>query len=204
MKFEDINKVYTTKVAEWLGKGYWINAGTMSGSQGEHAHVDLTNGTEIIRVLMEDRTEWEKYDTYDCTVVVVGRVPATERVRIGASDRLGNTIWNNKLEELDKVVFYRIGLRNSEWYGTKAEATAQRVKWTERHSNRPSGYWMSKEFKGVEQLVLPFVRREVIGCKTAKASDITKVEKIYHTDWNGKIKGVTYQVTVKGKTVKLA
>ena len=52
MKFIDINREFTAAASSYMAQGYYINAGTMGGSQGEVAHIDLTNGTEIIRVLL--------------------------------------------------------------------------------------------------------------------------------------------------------
>lgn len=50
MKYIDINQKFTAKVAEYIAKGYTINIATMSGSQGEVAHVDLTDGKQVVRV----------------------------------------------------------------------------------------------------------------------------------------------------------
>ena len=49
MKFIDINREFTAAANSYMAQGYYINAGTMGGSQGEVAHIDLTNGTENIR-----------------------------------------------------------------------------------------------------------------------------------------------------------
>ena len=54
MNQNDINRMFTEKVTELIAQGYQINPATMSGSQGEYAHVDLRKGTEIIRVLLDD------------------------------------------------------------------------------------------------------------------------------------------------------
>lgn len=53
MKYIDINQKFTAKVAEYIAKGYTINTATMSGSQGEVAHVDLTDGKQVVRVLLD-------------------------------------------------------------------------------------------------------------------------------------------------------
>lgn len=201
MKFEAVNKIYTQKVAEWIAKGYWINAGTMSGSQGEYAHVDLTNGTEIIRVLMEDKCGWSEADS---VVIVVGR--CTDNVKIGNPDRIGNTIWNQHLEVITEDRFYKIGHRWSAWYGTKEEADAAEAKAMERSAARRDKEFKTKEFKGAEvaEIALRFARREIVGCKTAKLRDVTKVEKVYNTNFDGELRSVSYYVTVRGKRVKLA
>ena len=204
MTFADINKEYSKRVAEWIGKGYWVNAGTMSGTQGEIAHIDLTNGRELIRVLLEDGTEYDDENWYDFDVVrvIVGRV-TDERVRIGVADRLGNTVWNSELETIEEKAFYLISSRSHGWYGTKEECEAKQAKHRERVQGRRDHWHKDRVFKGMEEKMLPFVRREVIGCKTAKAKDITKVEKVYNTNWNDEPTGVSYYVTVKGKRVRL-
>ena len=43
MKYADINKKYTAIIAEHLAKGYTINTRSMCGSQGDYAHIDLTD-----------------------------------------------------------------------------------------------------------------------------------------------------------------
>lgn len=43
MKFIDINREFTAAANSYMAQGYYINAGTMGGSQGEVAHIDLTN-----------------------------------------------------------------------------------------------------------------------------------------------------------------
>ena len=52
MNQNDINRAFTEKVTELLGRSYQIYPGTMCGSQGEIAHVDLYRGDEIICLLM--------------------------------------------------------------------------------------------------------------------------------------------------------
>ena len=204
MKFEAINKMYTQKVAEWMAKGYWINAGTMGGSQGEYAHVDLTNGSEIIRVLMDDGGEWVDYDKYDSVDVIVGRVPAGERVTIGTTDKLGNTIWNNRLEVISKDSFYKLshGWR-SEWYGTLEEAKAvHELRLKRSHVRFADPRYREKVFEDGAKMVLSFVKRQA-GCKSAKLSDIEEVRKVYCTNLNGEITGADYVVEAKGKRFTL-
>lgn len=53
MNYAGINKRYTAIVAEHMAKGYTINTRTMTGSQGDYAHIDLTNGTEVIRIMVD-------------------------------------------------------------------------------------------------------------------------------------------------------
>ena len=61
MKYSDINKMFTTEVNKYLAQGYRFNTASMNGSQSELAKVDLTNGTEIIRIVARTFSkEWDK------------------------------------------------------------------------------------------------------------------------------------------------
>ena len=203
MRYEEINKKFNKKVARWMGKGYWINTGTMSGSQGEIAKIDMTNGKEIIRVLMENRTmhsEEFRFESYDTVVIVVGKV--TDEVRPNGTNREYNTVWNNHLEVLEQDTYYMIGMRwsNSNWYGTKAEAESQRVKARLRYHQRGSQTEV-KVFENAVPVVRSFVKRQR-GCKTIKDSDITEVRKVISYDFGRWT--VRYEVKAKGSYYKMA
>ena len=97
MKKQDIRNAYTQKVTELLNQGYTIFPDTMNGSQGEIAHIDLTNGSEIIRVLLERGLCWSHIsDGFhgDVVTLTVGRAAADTWV----GDRWDGTIWNSRLE----------------------------------------------------------------------------------------------------------
>ena len=124
MKYIDINQRFTAKVAEYIAKGYTINTATMSGSQGEVAHVDLTDGKQVVRVLLDSFTGLE---------IVVG-VPADKVVPYDTARY--NTIWNNRLEVIESERFYEIGSskrRGNTFYGTKAEAEQAEALSVERY-----------------------------------------------------------------------
>ena len=82
MNPNDINRAFTEKVAELLSRGYQIHPGTMGGSQGEIAHVDLYKDDEIIRVLL-DRTIG-RGEKPDGVRLIVGR--NTDRIRMNCFD----------------------------------------------------------------------------------------------------------------------
>ena len=113
MNQNDINRAFTEKVAELLSRGYQIYPGTMGGSQGEIAHVDLYRGDEIIRVLLDRSAGFGEKP--DGVRLIVGR--NTDCIRMNCFDTLGNTIWNNRLEILSEIEFCQIG----ENYYTDAE-----------------------------------------------------------------------------------
>ena len=83
-----------------MSKGYSINTGTMDGSQGEVAHIDLTNGEEIIRVLLTyNFIPWPEKEY----TIIVGRVPSVTTPNLRTHD--AETIWNNELEIISSVTY---------------------------------------------------------------------------------------------------
>lgn len=53
MKFADINRQFTEIAESYLDHGYHINTATMGPSSGEVAHLDLTNGSVVIRIVLQ-------------------------------------------------------------------------------------------------------------------------------------------------------
>lgn len=133
MKFAEINKRYTEIVAEYMAKGYTINAGTMGGSQGEIANIDLTDGNEVIRVLInKDRECDEEWNEFIFCEIIVGK--CTDKVKINSSDTW-DTIWNARLEIIACEKFYVIGedRKTGTEFGTKEEAKMAYKKRVQRY-----------------------------------------------------------------------
>ena len=134
MNFEKINKAYTEKVMEWMTKGYGINAGTMRGSQGEIARIDLTNGKEIIRIYIDkDYVNYDDISYHHCyvTKIVVGKI---NNIKPYVNNG-GMIIWNDKLSVIDETIFYEI-CRGSNWYGTREEFEVASAKRSKRYENK--------------------------------------------------------------------
>jgi len=123
VKYADINKSFTEIVAEYINKGYLVNSASMTGSQGEISRIDLTNGTEIIRVMVGHFTEWKPMSV-DGIEIIVGRAQGDVKPH---SHTDWHTIWNNRLEILSQERFYKIGETRRDrtpCYGTKEDALA--------------------------------------------------------------------------------
>lgn len=115
MKKQDIRNAYTQKVTELLNQGYTIFPDTMNGSQGEIAHIDLTNGSEIIRVLLERGLCWSHIsDGFhgDVVTLTIGRAAADTWV----GDRWDGTIWNSRLEPSFQIKWAEVNGRGEGWY----------------------------------------------------------------------------------------
>lgn len=176
MKFEQINRRFTEKVAELLSHGYIMNAATMGGSQGEIAKVDLTDGNKIVRVMLSTERGIEHIGDrfYDFSKIVLTIGTSTDNVKIHSSDYFCSTIWNNHLVDIITEEFYQIG--RGEWYGTKEESMAQQDKRTTRLQGRhvDNRYQLSDDAKAI---VLSFMKRQP-KCKSIKLSEIQAV--IHH------------------------
>ena len=182
MRFADINEMFTETVRGYIEKGYVFNSATMSGHQGEIAKVDLTDGKEIVRVVLNKGCDVGVVRGFHCSLDVVSLVVGrcSDNVKPNISNGWA-IIWNDKLEVISKVDWYQIG--NKYWYTTKENAEKQRDVMLDRHLIR---YVDDDVVFGDEakKAVLPFVRRQS-GCRTAKISDIEKVYKCLNS-WTGK------------------
>ena len=125
MKYVDINKRFTEIVSEYITAGYTMNTATMTGSQGEITSIDLTNGNEILRVLVTRFTDWSELCTLEGVEIIVGQAGNEDRLK-PHDDSGWHTIWNNHLEVLRQERFFQVGesQRSGKFYGTRQEAEA--------------------------------------------------------------------------------
>ena len=181
MTKNDIRRIYTEKVAELLAKGYILHPETMSGSQGEMAHIDLTNGFEILRVLIETSLSFDGYG--DILTIRVGR--CMDEIR-GS----WHTIWNNRLETLSEIKLAKI---SDNFYTTMEEsermAQVRQERW--RLKNRDTSKPLGEAYKPA---ALRYIRRQP-RMKTCKPEEITSMVKRTHE--RGK---VSYEFTARGRT----
>lgn len=159
MKYEDVNKAYTDRINMYLSKGYVFNTGTMPGSQGEIAKIDLTNGIRIIRVMIERFVDWEGKYMAEGVQIVTGMCD-TANITPNAMDQ--HTIWNNELYVLSMDRFYAIG-ENSKgemFYGVKGEAErAAELRAIRHHRNRSDSSKKEFDLKSHPDIVEMFKRK---------------------------------------------
>lgn len=184
----EINTAFTSKVAEYLAKGYTFNTNTMNGSQGEIAKVDLTDGTEIVRVLLDSFSD---YDTgTEGLEILVGRVTDT-KIRPHEVGSISSTIWNNRLEVLETERFYKLGSdrHNGIFYGTKAEAEKAAAIKRERYIANITGGVTENITDKAREIAKRVIRRQ-LGIKRIYENDI----KVYRNKVDG-----THAVEYRGK-----
>ena len=200
MKSAEINAIYAAKAAEFLAAGYTINTNSMNGSQGEIAKIDFRKGNEVIRVLLTKDTIWgEHFRTSDAIVLTVGQC-TDERVINTKGFGRDAIIWNERLEVIEKRVFYRIGERyDSDWYleGDEAEEALskhydRRHKRYEMERNEERSQRKEYTDEAVKKILLPAVRRH-LGKPNMKANRIASIIR----NWNEN--RFEYTVTTLGK-----
>lgn len=125
MKYAEINKRYTELVAEYMSKGYTINTSSMSGSQGEIAKIDLTDGEKVIRIMISTFHSYGMHTDKPCDGVEIIIGKSTDNVKPN-SDNTWNTIWSNHLEVIHEEHFYKID-NYSDYYITSKEEARKAV-----------------------------------------------------------------------------
>ena len=196
MKKQDIRNIYTQKVTELLNRGYTIFPDTMGGSQGEIAHIDLTDGSQIVRVLLERDTHWEREEGGywgDIIRLTVGR--AGEDTWVG--NTWDGTVWNNRLEPLFQIEWAWLGSRrNSDWYTSLEEGRAAHQKQLERYQNRDDRTCYTDLPEACKSAALRWVRKQP-RMKTCRLEEIEKVRKVRASDGR-----VHYEITARGRSFR--
>lgn len=188
----EIDKLFTEEVTNYIAKGYTIHTNTMSGTQGEIAKVDLTNGDEVIRILLTTKYDWEEGDQL---IITVGR--NTDRLTGHRHD----TIWDQNLEVIKQYKF--VELKQDEYYvapeGYPEIKEKRHERWANKNRNEHQVVEMSEAAK---KAVLPWVKRQP-KCKTVKLDEIESVTKhINKSRFNGKVT-VGYRVKVRGNELHI-
>ena len=185
MKMKDIKAAATKIVSTYIGWGYILSE-SMSGHQGELLKVDLTNGQEIIRVLIGK--ESHHFDRLDQVILEVRRYEFGKDINSEKS-----SVWNNEGEIIAETVYYKLArYSDGDWYtSNKDEAdSVQAVKEARREirfSSSESGVYTDDKRKAI---ALKFVKK-LPRCKSKKVSDIESVAK----------HGNTYRINMRNGNV---
>lgn len=197
MKKQEIERMYTQKVAELLNQGWRVHASTMPGHQGEIAHIDLTDGSEIHRVLLQRELAWSHLDDGfhgDRITITVGR--NTEEVWPGWD----STIWNQRLEVLSQIEMAEIQTPDRRhpdgWYTDFEEAVRiSKIRHARREAQRLAD---AKELgDAYKSIALRWLRKQP-KMKTCKLEDITKM-----TAWRTSDGHRSFRIEAKGKKYTL-
>jgi len=186
MRKKDINELFTNTLREYMDKGFIVNAQTMTGmSSYEICKVDLTDGKDIYRFLLEETHE--HYDDPDPNVYLYidGIRFSIHRHEVKElHSRLVWGLWNYEGEIIREDNFYRMPNRSNHetvrdaWYTPDFDAVinAERIHAKRREAKRilrPFGEFYEYRDSAKRKL-LPLVRR-LPRCKTAHLEDIGDV-----------------------------
>ena len=160
MKFAEINAIFTSKVAEYIAKGYTINTNTMAGHQGEIGKIDLRKGNEVIRVLLD--TEHQHFR--EAVVLIVGR-NTDERISKSLERESCEAIGNNRLEIIEKRTFWQMqkDYREIDYYLEDEEGQEAIERSRGRHTCEPDLHPRMdySNNDAVKAAILPAVRRHL-------------------------------------------
>lgn len=189
MKYADINMKYTATVAEYLANGYTINTRSMCGSQGDYAHIDLTDGTEVIRILVDTFREWSNLPLNGLEIIV-GRADSEV---IPNCENDYHTLWNTKLNIISRERFYQIGeaRHHGKFYGTLEEATAAQQLRAQRYSANQQDSKAEDITDKAMGIAKRIIRREF------------KVKRICEADITVSKHNGTYTIKYKSKVYRL-
>lgn len=205
-KKQDIDRAFTETVAGLLAQGYQINPATMSGSQGEIAHIDLSKGDDLLRVRLEQGSvDWPKNG---CLCLTVGRDREHLRAdKFNATFNNAQTIWNDQLVILSEIKFYALDQRsiyNATVYCDEtmaAEAAATKMKRVLAQSKNARRVLP----EGFKSAALHWVQKKK-GFKRCRLDEIESVIRVNQTDprtYEVKPELNHYEIKVRGRIFKL-
>ena len=179
MTYKDINNRFTEIVAEYIAKGYTFNTSSMGG-QGEIANIDLTNGKEIIRVVVSSFNNWR--ENVEGIEISIGK--STDNVH-PHSGQLHETVWNSHLEIIHTEYFYKIS-RYSDFYGTREEAEAAR---NVRHTRYALREFSRTEYKPSDKAkaIAERIVRNKFGYIRVNPAEVKKGSDGYCVVYRGKV-----------------
>ena len=189
MNHHDVNRMFTDKVSELLAQGFQIHSGTMRGSQGEIAKIDLYRGDEILRVWMSTESSFGK-SYYDYLCIRVGRW--TKNLRFLWDD----TIWEHDLEVLSEIKLAKI---TDDFYTTPEESKEMGEKRLARWRAKERSERRELTSAAAKAIALKYVRRQP-RMKTCKLEDIQKVVRVNKQLYGQVLPGLCgYEITARGK-----
>ena len=174
-KIDYINTIFTQVVNEYLQAGWTIYTQSMSGSQGEKAKVDLTNGEKVYRVILETGTEYLDNRWGVDTLEI--------EVRVFDIPHNGRTLWNNEGKLIKNITWYKVDKYhrrdNDVYVTTKAEIEEIWDKQMKRIRNNNFGYetWTEVEIRPAYLDKVRDMCRAYRGYGKVKRAMIAKLEK---------------------------
>lgn len=196
MKMENINKVYTEIISDYISKGYWFYTKTMAGHQGEIAKIDLTNGKHIIRIRID-----KKYKSRIEGVENLWLGTDVLRIVIVEYDNFRTeTLWNDDGTVINEVKWYQVGRKNIAYTDNLEEYIDIATKTQNRFELKPIDYGNhGRKLNYNADTIIKIVNGRK-GFKSCKKKDIKSVERYkngYYIRMEGKSDAVYVRFPIK-------
>lgn len=206
MKYKSIDARMTEIVADFIRNGWLLNTNSFSGHQGEVAKVDLTNGTDVVRIVLDAFSQFSDGESDNITEYYISGY----RITIGYGDKrdcfhphdpLGySPLWTVHLQNSVSECFYCLGAtyRSVNWFTTNKEEAieAYRLRF-KRYANKGSLPPHHELPDAARKVALRILRRK----KGMKSLPLNMVDSVCTTGANG-ISG--FYAVVGGKRISLS
>lgn len=187
MKFSEIERLFSEKVAEYLAKGYTIDVQSVRNYGGEFGKVDLRNDGRIIRVVVRNRisllSDDKLSDFYPERVVIrVSEMRYTQKKET-EYDRT-ESYPDSDFSVLEEQEWVRL---SKTWFVTKEEAKAIVEKKRKRVCVKYDPWRVNQRFipSRCDDLLVKIARRHR-PLKNVTAEDVVGyVVQIPYSDWSG-------------------
>ena len=186
MTFAEINKRFTAIVSEYLSKGWIINtSGVTAGYSGERMRVDLTNGKDILAIRLVEESGGLFSGRTVSIVVGLANEQTLRKNYVRPNTMNHETLWADRIRELDREIFYQVGNRwDANWFTTEEEqkrtAAIRRERMKANYDANPKRLDLT-EMRGAKEIALRWI--QTTKYSSYKLKDIEKVERwVYEFD----------------------
>lgn len=205
MKYKSIDARMTEIVAGFIQNGWLLSTNSFSGHQGEVAKVDLTNGTDVVRIVLDSFSQFSGGDADNITEYYISGYQIT----IGYGNKLDcfhphdpswhSPMWTVHLQNAVSERFYCLGetYRGVDWFTTNKEEAirAYRLR-SKRYASKGSSPHHELP-DAARKVALRILRRR----KGMKSLPLNMVGSVCVTDAKG-ISG--FYAVVGGKRISLS
>lgn len=205
MKYKDIDARMTEIVVDFIRNGWLLNTNSFSGNQGEIAKVDLTNGTDVVRIVLDSFSHFSDGKSENIAEYYISGY----RITVGYGNKVDSfhphepswhsPLWTTHLQNSVSECFYCLGeaCRGVDWFtDNKEEAIrAYRLR-SKRYASKGSSPHHELP-DAAKKVALRILRRR----KGMKSLPLNMVDSVCTTNANG-ISG--FYAVVGGKRIFLS
>lgn len=172
LTYKDINEEFTHVVGGYLRKGYTINTATFGCHGSEIAHIDVTDGHDVIRIFASEFYESIDFGCVLGIKIIAGKVPDCQKI-VPHDNRRDGIIWNDKLEKITCDRYYLITSNGGRinWKFSSREAAIRAVATRFNHLSRNEECIDPRQFtsNAATALGVKFLKRQLPNNRIVKS-----------------------------------